>query len=312
MKYSREVKVGLLTIVSLTLLYFGFSFLKGTDFLTTENKYFVAFDNIDGLTKSNSVILNGLAVGRVASVEIAPKMGNKVLVTLDVDRTIRMNDSTRAILTKTDLLGEKAIVLDLRQGNRVLKNKDTLIGFKEQGITEFLTERALPVIRNFDTTLMNFSKLSKEYTLAGEQLNVALKDVATITRNVAQITQESKSKISSVLTRTDEALLSLQKMQATLQPVLDKLALMADTLNQADLAHTLANARSLSAQLNTAITEINEGKGTLGKLAKDDSLYINLNKLTVDLDRLAVDFKEKPKRYVHFSMFGKKDKEAKK
>ncbi len=312
MKYSREVKVGLLTIVSLTLLYFGFSFLKGTDFLTTENKYFVAFDNIDGLTKSNSVILNGLAVGRVASVEIAPKMGNKVLVTLDVDRTIRLNDSTRAILTKTDLLGEKAIVLDLRQGNRVLKNKDTLIGFKEQGITEFLTERALPVIRNFDTTLMNFSKLSKEYTLAGEQLNVALKDVATITRNVAQITQDSKSKISSVLTRTDEALLSLQKMQATLQPVLDKLALMADTLNQADLAHTLANARSLSAQLNTAITEINEGKGTLGKLAKDDSLYINLNKLTVDLDRLAVDFKEKPKRYVHFSMFGKKDKEAKK
>jgi phospholipid/cholesterol/gamma-HCH transport system substrate-binding protein len=311
-KYSREVKVGLLTIVSLTLLYFGFSFLKGTDFLTTENKYFVAFDNIDGLTKSNSVILNGLAVGRVASVEIAPKMGNKVLVTLDVDRTIRMNDSTRAILTKTDLLGEKAIVLDLRQGNRVLKNKDTLIGFKEQGITEFLTERALPVIRNFDTTLMNFSKLSKEYTLAGEQLNVALKDVATITRNVAQITQDSKSKISSVLTRTDEALLSLQKMQATLQPVLDKLALMADTLNQADLAHTLANARSLSAQLNTAITEINEGKGTLGKLVKDDSLYINLNKLTVDLDRLAVDFKEKPKRYVHFSMFGKKDKEAKK
>ncbi len=312
MKYSREVKVGLLTIVSLTLLYFGFSFLKGTDFLTTENKYFVAFDNIDGLTKSNSVILNGLAVGRVASVEIAPKLGNKVLVTLDVDRTIRLNDSTRAILTKTDLLGEKAIVLDLRQGNRVLKNKDTLIGFKEQGITEFLTERALPVIRNFDTTLMNFSKLSKEYTLAGEQLNVALKDVATITRNVAQITQDSKSKISSVLTRTDEALLSLQKMQATLQPVLDKLALMADTLNQADLAHTLANARSLSAQLNTAITEINEGKGTLGKLAKDDSLYINLNKLTVDLDRLAVDFKEKPKRYVHFSMFGKKDKEAKK
>jgi phospholipid/cholesterol/gamma-HCH transport system substrate-binding protein len=311
-KYSREVKVGLLTIVSLTLLYFGFSFLKGTDFLTTENKYFVAFDNIDGLTKSNSVILNGLAVGRVASVEIAPKLGNKVLVTLDVDRTIRLNDSTRAILTKTDLLGEKAIVLDLRQGNRVLKNKDTLIGFKEQGITEFLTERALPVIRNFDTTLMNFSKLSKEYTLAGEQLNVALKDVATITRNVAQITQDSKSKISSVLTRTDEALLSLQKMQATLQPVLDKLALMADTLNQADLAHTLANARSLSAQLNTAITEINEGKGTLGKLAKDDSLYINLNKLTVDLDRLAVDFKEKPKRYVHFSMFGKKDKEAKK
>jgi phospholipid/cholesterol/gamma-HCH transport system substrate-binding protein len=311
-KYSREVKVGLLTIVSLTLLYFGFSFLKGTDFLTTENKYYVAFDNIDGLTKSNSVILNGLAVGRVASVEIAPKMNNRVLVTLDVDRTIPLNDSTRAILTKTDLLGEKAIVLDLRQGSRTLRNKDTLIGFKEQGITEILTERALPVIRNFDTTLMNFSKLSKEYTHAGEQLNVALKDVAVITRNVAQITQSSKDKINQVLVRTEDALQSLQQMQATLQPVLDKLALMADTINEADVSQTLANARNLSAQLNTAITEINQGKGTLGKLAKDDSLYINLNRLTADLDKLAIDFKEHPKRYVHFSLFGKKDKGPKK
>ncbi len=311
MKRTKEVKVGLLAIVSLTLLYLGFNFLKGTDFMTTENKYYVVFDNVDGLTKSNAVFLNGLGIGRVATVEFNPEIKNKILVTLVLDRRVLLNDSTVALLTKTDLLGEKAIVLQLGQGSRTLVNRDTLIGVKEQGFTEILTERAMPVVRNLDTTLINFSKLSQEYTYAGVRINRILENLIGVSADVAKITHESKSKITGILSKTDQLVLSLQEMKESLDPIIHKMAVMADTINDASLAETLDNARKASAQLDETLKKINEGQGTLGKLVNNDSLYNNLNALTMDLDKLVVDFKERPKRYVHFSVFGKKDKEKK-
>jgi phospholipid/cholesterol/gamma-HCH transport system substrate-binding protein len=310
-KRSREFKVGLLAVVSLTSLYFGFNFLKGTDFFTTENTYYVVFDNIDGLTKSNSVILNGLAIGRVEEVEISPKIQNKILVTLHVDRAVVLSDSTVALLTKTDLLGEKAIVLQLKQGNRKLVNKDTLVGIKEKGITEVITERAMPVLQNFDTTLINFSKLSQEYTKAGERLNTVLDHVTIASRDIAQITGTSKKQVEAILSRTDDLLQSLQATKKTLDPAIAKLATMVDTLNDTSLAETLENAKQASAQLEQVITKINEGQGTLGKLVNNDSLYQNLNNLSASLDKLAIDFRERPKRYVHFSVFGRKEKKEK-
>lgn len=279
--------------------------------MTTENKYYVVFDNVDGLTKSNTVFLNGLGVGRVATVEFNPEIKNKILVTLVLDRRVLLNDSTVALLTKTDLLGEKAIVLQLGQGSRTLVNRDTLIGVKEQGFTEILTERALPVVQNLDTTLINFSKLSQEYTYAGVRINKILENLIGVSADVAKITHESKSKITGILTKTDQLVLSLQEMKESLDPIIHKMAVMADTINDASLAETLDNARKASAQLDETLKKINEGQGTLGKLVNNDSLYTNLNALTMDLDKLVVDFKERPKRYVHFSVFGKKDKEKK-
>lgn len=311
MKHSREFKVGLLAIVSLTALYFGFNFLKGTDFFTTENKYFVVFDNVDGLTKSNSVILNGLAIGRVEDVEISPRLKNKILVTLNVDRNVLLSDSTVALLTKTDLLGEKAIVLKPKSGTRTLVNKDTLLGIKEKGITELITERAMPVLQNFDTTLMNFSKLSQEYTRAGEKLNIVLHHVADASRDLAHITGTSKKQVSDILIKTDELLRSLQATKNTLDPAIAKLAYMMDIVNDSSLAQTLEHAKNTSAQLELVMSKINEGQGTLGKLVNNDSLYHNLNCLSASLDKLAVDFRERPKRYVHFSVFGRKEKKEK-
>ncbi len=279
--------------------------------MTTENKYYVVFDNVDGLTKSNAVFLNGLGIGRVATVEFNPEIKNKILVTLVLDRRVLLNDSTVALLTKTDLLGEKAIVLQLGQGSRTLVNRDTLIGVKEQGFTEILTERAMPVVRNLDTTLINFSKLSQEYTYAGVRINRILENLIGVSADVAKITHESKSKITGILSKTDQLVLSLQEMKESLDPIIHKMAVMADTINDASLAETLDNARKASAQLDETLKKINEGQGTLGKLVNNDSLYNNLNALTMDLDKLVVDFKERPKRYVHFSVFGKKDKEKK-
>ena len=127
MKISQEVKVGLLVVVSLLMLYFGFNFLKGSDFFSSNNKYEVTFDNIDGLTPSNPVRINGLAIGQVKKIDILQDQGNKLLVTLELRKEIRVTQGTRAILADDGLLGGKMIHLAIKHGTPVLENGGTLV-----------------------------------------------------------------------------------------------------------------------------------------------------------------------------------------
>ncbi|HEY8401520.1 MAG TPA: MlaD family protein, partial [Cytophagaceae bacterium] len=116
---SKEVKVGLLALVAGVILYIGFNFLKGVDFFSPTKRYYVKYDNIDGLTVSNPVILNGLVVGRVNNITLIPKENYKVVVELEIDDELTLGDSTYALLANTDLLGGKSIVLDIGKVTRV-------------------------------------------------------------------------------------------------------------------------------------------------------------------------------------------------
>src|SRR5687768_2630623 len=124
MKLSKEFKVGLFMVVTITLLYFGFNFLKGIDFFSTSNKYYAVYHNVDKLTESNQIYLNGYAVGRVSNIQIQQQL-NRVLVELDIDSDIVLTDSSVALLNG-ELLGGRFIQLDVRAGGKKLKPKDTL------------------------------------------------------------------------------------------------------------------------------------------------------------------------------------------
>jgi phospholipid/cholesterol/gamma-HCH transport system substrate-binding protein len=134
--------------------------LKGSDFFSPNNHYYVVYDNIGGLTESNTVMLNGFAVGRVKKIELLQSQGNKLRVTLDINKNVILTDSTAAVLASSSVLGGKAISLKVGPGNRVLQDEDTLIASTEKNLSEMINEKITPITENVDTALVNLNVLS--------------------------------------------------------------------------------------------------------------------------------------------------------
>lgn len=134
MNISKEAKVGILALVSFVILYLGFNYLKGSDLFSSTNKYIVVYDNVDGLVASNPVMLNGLSIGRVKSVDLMQDHQNKLLVVLEINNKIVVRSKTEAILADGGLLGGKMINLKMGSG-KPLEDGDTLLALKDVGIS---------------------------------------------------------------------------------------------------------------------------------------------------------------------------------
>ncbi|MES2733721.1 MAG: MlaD family protein [Bacteroidota bacterium] len=310
MTISKEAKVGLLALVSGVILYFGFNFLKGSDLFSTTTKYFIVYDNIDGLTASNSVTLNGLSVGKVEKIEIMQHRNNKILVQIAVNSNIILTDSVKAVLTDNGLLGGKVIQLAVSQGSRQLDDDDTLKAVIEGGISAMVKQKAQPILDNLDTLVSSLTQTMSQFDSTGIILNATLKDYRKTSQALNGMIAD-KEGLKGTMANFNQLSASLVTTERQLKPLLGKFNSIADSLSQMKLKQAVGNANLAIAQLNTVLTDMNAGKGTLGKIAKSDSLYTNLNHTAADLDKLFIDLKENPKRYVHFSLFGRKEKSTK-
>ncbi len=308
MKISKEAKVGLLAVIAGSVLYIGFNFLKGVDFFSPNNTYFAIYDKIDGLSPSNPIMINGLTVGRVGSITIMQHRQNKILVELDIEDDIVLSDSTVALLIDSDFLGSKAIVLEVGRVVNVLQEGDTIRGIVDQGMAEAIKETAMPVINNVDDAVTNLNKILANIANNEAGINQTIDNFRQTSEDIKLLAAENRQQISKV--SSDMARLSgaLSDPDKGIIPMLAKLNQFTDTLNNLQVTQVMDKANLAMQNLNTILNDIKEGHGTLGKLAHNDSLYRNLNQSARDLDRLLIDVRQNPKRYVHFSVFGRKDK----
>ncbi len=310
---SKEFQVGLLAVVSITLLYFGFNFLKGIDVFKKTQKYYALYQNIDGLTSSNPVIINGLSVGRVSHIEILQNKDNLVAVEIGIDSKIQLNNGTIARLVNTDFLGSKAIELIMSETNGSIYNDgDTLKSEIDAGITEFLKQSAGPVADNIGTTISRINSILEGFQGNSEKLNATLVNIEKMTENVSRNLPFMEIKYYDLMNNLNKNSEQLNQVMIDLTPILKNAAQITDSLKILELSKTLEKAQLTLDNLNASLEGLKEGEGTLGKLMKDDSLYIYMSHTARDLDLLLLDFQENPRRYVHFSMFGKKDKSDKK
>lgn len=312
MKISKEVKVGLLAIVSGIVLYLGFNFLKGVDFFSPNNSYYAVYDNIDGLTVSNPVTLNGLAVGRVKEITILQNRGNKLLVTLDIDRKIVLSDSTTAMLASSGVLGGKYINLLVGPITRIKESDDTLLSAKEQGIAEIIQAKATPLAQNLDSAIHNINQLVKQFHGVTETINTTLLSMKQTSSSLNRTLDNNDDAIKGIMSNLNTLSATLNDSRTGIKPIMRNLSNFTDTLQHMQLSKAVDNANQSIASLNRTLSQINQGQGTLGKLAKNDSLYTNLNNAAADLDSLFIDVKANPGRYIRFSVFGGKDKKKKK
>lgn len=308
MKISKEAKVGILAVVALAVLYFGFNYLKGSDIFSRSNKYVVIYDNVDGLTPSNPVQLNGLNVGRVDRIDILQKQSNQLLVTLDIDKRIEVGQGSKAVLADAGVLGGKVVILQINQSGKLLDVGDTLVSGKEAGLTSLIKEKTLPVLNTVDSLTINLNRIVKQFDRTGLVLNKTLEGAQATTGALTLTIGENREGIKRLMTNLGNLSASLAETEKEIKPLLAKAGTFADSLNALKLSATLANANKSIGTLQQMLADINSGKGTLGKLKDDEALYKNVNGATASLEKLLTDFREHPKRYVHFSLFGKKEK----
>jgi phospholipid/cholesterol/gamma-HCH transport system substrate-binding protein len=307
---SNELKVGFLALLAFLILYFGFNFLKGNDVFSSARVYYVEYENVDGLMVSNQVMVNGIEVGKVKKVELQPTKSNKILVTLRLSQDIVIPDKTVAVLSDGALLGGKIIRLRL-EGKGNLAEDSFLKGETEVGVTALLKERAIPVIANADSLLVSFRQISTKFDHTGTYLNTLLKTsnetVSNINGSVNGIVADNRANIAQISSNMKTLSTDLIETEKQLRPLLTKFNSVADSLNALQLGKTLKEVDATVVSLKKIVQGLERGEGTAGKLIKNDSLYLGINRTIVDLDKLLLDFRLQPKRYLNISVFGKKN-----
>jgi phospholipid/cholesterol/gamma-HCH transport system substrate-binding protein len=316
MTISKETKVGILALVTGVIAYMGFNFLKGTDVFSGVNEYYVNFKNVDGLVTSNAVMLNGLQVGKVKAITLLPKKNNELLVTLAINGKILIKEGTIASLADNGFLGGKNINLYLGSGNKILESGDTLTSKTEIGISALIKEKTLPVMSNVDTLVNQLKNIATKFDSTGVYINKLLKNsdqaITTLNGSISGTIAENRANLKGITTNMNVLTASLIETEKGIKPLMGKLGNVADSLNALKLSEAVASTKKSLYMLQNIIGDLQAGKGTIGKLMKNDSVYTHLNRTMADLDRLFINLKEDPKRYVHFSLFGKREKKVQK
>ena len=291
--------------IALALLYFGFNYLKGIDFLSSTNKFYAIYDNVDQLAVSNPVLVNGYAVGRVSNIRIVQGKENKVLVELEIDSDIIVGDSATAILN-SDFLGSKSILLNIGNKLKPLNPGDTILAEAARGIFDVFTETAEPVANNVQTTLRKLNTVLDNLASNSARLDTLFMKLTYTPGlvNRALITTDDKMKELSASFKLTSDNLSIALRD--LRPVIGNFKAFSDTLKQMELNKTVAKTQQTLDNLNRALSKLNNDDNTVSKLLKDDSLYLNLNRLLLNLDTLAIHFDNNPKHFL--SPFGKSKK----
>jgi phospholipid/cholesterol/gamma-HCH transport system substrate-binding protein len=313
MNFKREAKVGLLGLIGIVILYFGFGYLKGSDLFSTTQTYKVYYKDVLGLEVSNPITYSGVVVGRVLSMKPDYEK-DSVEVTLAIKKEVKLTNNTTVLLADDGLIGGKLLKLKIQPGNNAQDGQE-FKGEIESGLMEMMQSKLDPTLKNVDSLTITLTKVVGEFAETGQALKVLLASATTSTAGVNGIIANNSKNLSAitgnaaVLTQNLNTL--TKSLDAQLKPILEKTGTFTDSLSHVKLGSTVNSLNATINDLQGVVNGINEGKGTLGKLAGNDSLYVNLDKTAASLNMLLSDMKSNPRRYVHFSLFGGKDKTKK-
>ncbi|MFN8431677.1 MAG: MlaD family protein [Spirosomataceae bacterium] len=310
MAIGREVKVGLLGMLGLVILYFGFTFLKGSEIFSTSNTYKATFKDVMGLEVSNPVTFNGVNVGRVTN--LLPQFDKgEVIVELTISEDVKLTDNSVAVLADDGLIGGKLIKLKIVPGKPLDEDGD-LKSMLEVGLVDVMQQKIDPTLKNVDSLTRTLTRIVNEFDNTGQALKILLASATQSTNGVNQLVAGNSKNIGQITANAAVLTKNLNNLALSLdqqiKPILTKTGSFSDSLSALQLGTTVNSLNGTVKNLQNVLNQINAGKGTLGKLTGDDSLYTNLDRTAASLNLLLSDMKVNPRRYVHFSLFGKKDK----
>jgi len=298
---NREIKTAVFGILAIILFIWGYNFLKGKDILKNYHTFYAVFDNVDGIDESTPVKLKGLNIGNISRMKFI-NGDQKILLTINIDSDYFIPKDSRVKIEGSGILGSKNLVLDPGFSPEPAKDGDTLQSSTEQGLTEIIgntKEQLDQLIFNTNRLVKNFNSILNDTNK--NNLKQSIANINALTRKLNKLTETSQALVEENRKTIRETLNSFDQSGKNIEKITGQLA-------KKDWEQLLENLTKSTENLNNILKDLQSGKGTLGKLSKDERLYNELNSTLQSLNALLTDLKQHPKRYVHFSVFGRKDK----
>lgn len=307
MKITREVKTAVLVIVSLILIVFLFNYLKGQNLLDSTRKVYVIYDNVEGLASSSPVTINGHTIGKVQEIDFADDGSGKIKVLLTIEDDFMFSKNSKAELYDTGLIGGKGIsIIPAFDDAENVVSGDVLQGSVKPGLMDMVGNTLTPlqdkigaVLMTADSLLSNLNDVFDEPTKRNlksgiSQLETTIASFKNTSISINELIANNKEKLDNTL--------------ANVEDVSSNLSSITDSIANANLTKTINDLQATVSNFDKLLSSIESGEGSIGKLLKDEGLYNNLEGATKQLEQLLQDMKLNPKRYVHFSIFGRKAK----
>ncbi|HPW88885.1 MAG TPA: MlaD family protein [Kaistella chaponensis] len=316
MKFTKEIKAGLIALLAIIGFVILFQFMKGKSLFTTDNIFYAKFDNVEGLSASNPVSINGLKVGQVDKIIPQTEADGKIhfVVKVTVDDDFEFSKRSTLEIFEPGLMSGKQMRINLAYGNPMAKDGDTLKGAFTLSLMNNISSQVGPVkdqlqvvLRRVDSLTTNANEILNDQNKAEIKallinLNKTVASFEGTSRQTNALLANSDPKIQKVLDNANLATISAKS-------AIDKYGKVAEQVDVKSLNNTIEKLSVTSDKLNSVISGVQNGEGSLGKLTKDEQLYNNLNTASDNLNKLIQDLKTNPKRYLNFSVFGKNTKD---
>jgi phospholipid/cholesterol/gamma-HCH transport system substrate-binding protein len=310
MKFQKEIKIGLIVTLVIATFIWGLNYLKGRNVFTTQQQYYAVFNNIGGLKKSSVIFANGYSVGLVSEISFLPGNINKVLVEISVNRQFKIPKNSTVEIYSSDFLGSKAANLLLGNSPVMAKESDTLASAVAEDLTTLVSRQVIPLKQKAERLIVSMDSVMSivRHTFTPQTQRNLQVSIATL----EELVVNEKEKVSAILDNLQSVSKNLERNNNAINKIVTNVSNLSDSIAGSKLKTAINEASLALAQTNDILAKINKGKGTIGMLVNNDSMYLSLHRTIKDLDSLLVDLNAHPKRYIHFSVFGKNDTKTKK
>jgi len=311
-KFTKEIKAGLIALLAIIGFVFLFQFMKGKSLFTTDNIFFAKFDNVEGLAASNPVSINGLKVGQVDKIIPITEKDGKIhfVVKVMIDDNYEFSKKSTLEIFEPGLMSGKEMRINLAYGQPMAKDGDTLAGAFQLSMMNNISSQVGPVkdqlqvvLKRADSLIVNAKSITDAENQAAIRslllnLNRTVTSLEGTSRSANSLMANNDPRVQKMLDNANLATISAKT-------AIDKYGKVADEVDVKKLNNTIDKLSLTADKLNSVISGIQNGEGSLGKITKDEELYRNLNESSQNLNKLILDLKENPKRYLNFSVFGK-------
>ena len=309
MKLSKEIKTAILVISGILLFVFIFNYLKGENVFDSSKKISAIYDNVEGLAPSAAVTINGHAIGKVQSIKFKGDGSGLLRVTMLISDDFPFSINSKAQLYEAGLIGGKAIaIIPAFDSSALVQSGDVLSSNVKPGLTDLVNQRLSPLQEKIETMMVSADQLLKNLN---DVFDVKTKDniklsIAELTTTIASFKSTSES-LNGLVEDNKSA---IGETISNFNQISEDLTKVSKSLSDSDLDSIMLDLKSTISSFDSMLMSIENGEGSIGKLMKDDRMYVNLQGATKQLEQLLEDMKLNPKRYVHFSLFGKKGKRS--
>ncbi len=314
MKIRREAKLALTALAAVFILIWGINFLKGSSLFESKSTFYGVYDSVEGLKVSSGVIYRGYQVGQVISIQFTGERFDRVLVKFSVDKGLELPSNTLAMIQSADLMGSKVIALVPGDSHVFAVSGDTLRSQVERGLMEQVSQQMLPLkqkaerlLGSLDSVMLIVQGLFNEETKKNlsnsfGSIDRTLRNLEGASGNLDTLIQGESARISSILQDVNSITGNLRNNNEEISNILGNVSAISDSLRQASLHQTLMSLGYILATTDSIMNKINRGEGTIGALLNDNDLYYNLNQVSENLNRLLVEFRYNPKRFINLSL----------